>query len=174
MTIEYVNQISDIEAYGRLIYDKSPTVRQHKKKAFNTAVILVAIFGLVLYFLNESTAVMVLWLVLSVAWLSYIPFQHKKRYLKNMVKTFEGEQHRNFFGQHRLTIDESGITDEIENGINTTPWDRIEHAETTGSHIFIFVDSSMAYAIPKNAFEEGLSDNFIKILKSRIKKQGGL
>lgn len=175
MKIEYENKISDIDAYGRLIYDKSPTVKQHRKKAYNTAVVLIIIFGLVLYFLNESNNILFIWLALSIAWLVYIPFQYKKRYLKNMVKTFEDEQHKNFFGGHSLTTDDTGITDEIESVINHTPWENIEHLELTDTHTFIFVKSVMVYAIPKHSIIDGDYETFIDTLKTKFeefKKKG--
>ncbi len=170
MKIEYTNSLADIEAYGQLIYAKSPTVKQHRKKAWLIAVVLIVIFGIVLYLLDNSTEILYFWLFLSVVWLIYIPFQHKRRYLKNMMKTYEDEEHKYFFGRHSLTIDDNGVTDEIGVGINHTEWEKIEHIEFTATHTFIFVDSSMAHAICKDAVIDGDYDTFVNNLKSKYNK----
>jgi hypothetical protein len=175
MKIKYKNEISDIEAYGKLLYAKSPTVKQHLKKAWLTAVVLILIFGLVLYVFNEELNILLFWSLLSIGWLIYIPFQHKKRYIKNMVKTYKEEEHRKFFELHSLTIDDSGLTDQIEAGINHTEWNKIEHIETTESYTFIFIGSAMSHAICKDRILEGDCDSFLNLLKSKLdenKKKG--
>lgn len=170
MKIKYENKNSDIEAYGQLLYAKSPTVKQHRKKAWLTAVVLIVIFGIVLYVFNEDTNIQIFWLVLSVAWLIYIPFQHKKKYLKNMIETYQDENHKNFFGFHELTVSDSGLTDEIGIVVNHTGWDKIEHIEETDSHAFIFINSAMAHAISKENILDGDFEKFLSTLKSKLKE----
>ena len=167
MKIEYENNLADIEAYGRLIYTKSPTVKQHRKKAWLTAVVLIVIFGAVLYFFENSSEILYIWLFLSVVWLIYIPFQHKRRYLKNMIKTYEDEEHKYFFGKHSLTIDDNSVTDEIGIVINHTEWENIEHIESTEMYTFIFVQSSMAHAICRDMVTSGDYESFVNNLKNK-------
>lgn len=167
-SITYENDQTDITAYGRLIYDKSPTVKHHRAKALRFAVLLIVIFGVIIYFVDSNRSTLYIWIVLSIAWLIYIPIQHKKRYLKNMLSEFDDEKHRRLFGKHTLTIDDFGLTDEIEYGINKTNWDRIEHIESVETHSFVFVDSAMAYAIPKERIIDGEYESFIQEMRTNI------
>lgn len=172
MKIKYVNSTDDVKAYARLLYEKSPRIKQHLKKALYTAAILIVIFGIVIYLLEEAGRVLYIWMILSVLWLTYIPFQHRKKYLNNMIKSFADDNHRNFFGNHTLTLEDDLLIDEIENGINRTSLNEIEHIETVKNHTFIFVRSAMAYAICSGSITEGSYNEFIKALKKKIKTKG--
>jgi hypothetical protein len=164
MKIVYKNTKDDIITYGKLLYKKSPTVQQHRKKASNFAAFLALIFAIGIWYLY-SHQMMLLWLATSIVWVTYIPLRHKRRYLKNMVETFEKDENRTFFGEHQLTIDESGLTDEIENGVSQVGWNKIEHIEETESHLYIFIDSAMAFVVPQQNISEGNYLEFIKTLK---------
>ena len=167
MKITYENSPDDIAAYGKLIYAKSPTVKQHRKKAYQYAVILIAIFGLALFILDSDQSTRYGWAVISVLWLIYIPFQHKRRYIKNMVTTYQDDTHKNLFGRHELTLENEGITDQIENGINKTGWDKNEHVEKIENYTFIFIDSALAYIIPENNVSEGSYRDVVNLLKEK-------
>lgn len=169
MKIKYENQPSDITAYGELIYEKSPTVKQHRRRAMNFSAVMAVIFALVIYYLDTMQTVYI-WLILSMGWLIFVPTQHKRRYLKNMVKTYEGDKYKNIMTSHELTADESGLTDQIENGINHTTWSNIEHIEETEKHLFIFVDSTLAYAVPKDKIQPDEYRQFTEVLKEQRKK----
>ena len=164
MNINYQNTEADIYSYGQLIYKKSPTVKKHRLKSMNFAAILSVIFAALIYYIDTLDTVLI-WAAMSVVWLRYVPIQHKRRYLKNMIKTYQEDEHKQFFGNHSITIDENGITDKIENGINQTSWDKIEHIEEIDSHLFVFVESSLAFCIPKEQLSKSECEDFIKKLK---------
>ena len=160
MTITYENSPKDITAYGTLLYTKSPTVKQHRAKAFKFAVLLSVIIGLVIYFTSDDISILYFWTALSVGWWIYIPIQHRRKYIKNMISTYADDTHKNLFGKHELTIDESGLTDEIDNGINKTDWENIEHIEISDNIIYIFIQSSLAYLIIKDNISTGSFEQF--------------
>jgi hypothetical protein len=164
MIISYQNTEADIYSYGQLIYKKSPTVKHHRRKSMNFAALISVIFAVIIYYIDSINTVLI-WAAMSVVWLIYVPIQHRRRYLKNMIKTYQQEEHKRFFGNHSITIDENGIADEIENGINQTPWEKIEHIEEVDSHLFIFIESSLAYCIPKEKLTERECEEFINKLK---------
>lgn len=164
MNIKYTNTEADIYSYGQLIYKKSPTVKQHRRKSMNFAAILSVIFALIIYYVDSLNTVFI-WVIMSIVWLIYVPIQHKRRYLKNMIKTYQQEEHKQFFGNHLLTVNESGLIDQIDDGVNQTSWDKLEHVEETESHLFIFVKSSLAYCIPRDQLSGSQYEDFIYKLK---------
>ncbi|KAA3637728.1 MAG: YcxB family protein [Calditrichaeota bacterium] len=160
MTITYENSPKDITAYGTLLYTKSPTVKQHRNKALKYAVLLSVIIGLVIYFTSDDISILYFWTALSVGWWIYIPIQHRRKYIKNMIATYADDTHKNLFGKHELTIDETGLTDKIEQGQNITSWGDIEHVEVSENIIYIFIRSSLAYLIVKENISEGSFEQF--------------
>lgn len=171
MTLKYKNTTDDIEAYGHLLYSKSPTVNQHRKRSFNAALVLILIVCVVIYFIDTLTTLYI-WLVIATVWIAVLPLFHRRKYVKKMVKTYQEEGHEHFFGVHSLTITDDGLTDQIENGLNHTTWDKIEHIETIRDYTFIFSGSAMAYSLPHNYIIEGDYNQFLETLKSKKKRFG--
>lgn len=171
VTLKYKNTTDDIEAYGALLYSKSPTVKQHRKRSVNAALVLILIICVVVYFIDTLTTLYI-WLVISTVWMIVLTPLHRRKYIKKMVKTYQEEDHANFFGVHKLTIKEDGLTDEIENGFNHNSWDKIEHIETINDYTFIFSGSAMAYSLPQNNILEGDYNQFLDCLKTKRKQFG--
>ena len=107
MNISYNNSPDDISAYARLLYDKSPTVSKHRGKATYTAVLIIVILSIIIYFI-DSIRTLYIWLFISVGWIAYIPFQHKKRYIKNMGKQYEEDEYKNETKQRSRVQKEDG------------------------------------------------------------------
>lgn len=171
LNLKYKNTTDDIEAYGHLIYSKSPTVKQHRKRSINAALVLSLIVCIVIYFIDTLTTLYI-WLVIATVWIAALPLLHRRKYIKKMVKTYQEEGHEKFFGTHTLTIKDDGLTDEIENGYNHTTWDKIEHIEAAGDFTFIFSGSAMAYSLPRHSVIEGDYDQFLDSLKAKQKQFG--
>lgn len=170
MKITYTNTTDDIDIYARLLYAKSPTVKQHRQRSTNFAISLIVIIAVIIYFI-ESPYVVFYWLVISLVWILYIPIQHRRKYVKNMIKQYRDEDHRHFFTTHNLELTDDGLKDSIDFGISFSSWDKIEHIEILDSHAFVFIEHAMAYAIPKERVSGDNYDNFISQIKERIKNE---
>lgn len=169
MKLNYINRPDDIRAYAQLIYDMSPTAKRHRLKSVNFALVLVVIVGTAIWVFDEPRTVF-FWLIISIVWLIYIPVSHRRRYIKNMLKEYEKEGYKNFYGEHELTFDEYGITDQVKAGVNKTPWEKIEHVEQTDTHAFIFVESTLAYAIPKGTVDVKQFIDVVRYIQERSTK----
>ncbi len=167
MKISYNSSIQDITAYGKLIYEKSPTVKEHLKKTYYFSVPMLIIFAAVIKYFGTTEELLMAWIALGVGWLIYLPSFHKKKYLNKVTESFEDEKYQNLFGTHELTVEENILIDTIESGQNSTDISQIEHIEITDDHTFIFIDSAMAYLIPENNISDGDYQNFINILKEK-------
>ena len=167
MKISYIATIQDISAYAKLIYQKSPTVKEHLKKTFYFSVPTLLMFGALIRYVETTNELLYAWGVLGVCWLIYLPFYHKKKYLKKVIETFTNEKHDNLFGTHELIIEGNYIIDTIENGQNKTELSKIEHIETVENYTFIFIDSAMAYLIPEKSIIDGNYLGFINYLKEK-------
>lgn len=170
MKISYECSIKDISAYGKLIYDKSPTVKQHLKKTYYFSIPMLIIFGVAINYFESDSKLFYAWIVLGIAWLIYLPFYHKKKYLKKAIQSFEDEKYANLFGLHELTIEENYLIDRIESGQNKTEISKIEHIEVINEYAFIFIDSAMAYLIPRDKINDGNYHDFIYEIRSNLKK----
>ncbi len=170
MKISYECSIKDISAYGKLIYEKSPTVKEHFKKTYYFSVPMLIVFGAAINYFESDSKLFYAWIVLGIAWLIYLPFFHKKKYLKKVIQSFEDERYANLFGTHELTIEENSLIDKIEAGQNKTDISKIEHIEVIKEYAFIFVDSAMAYLIPRNKIINGNYHDFIYEIKNKLKK----
>lgn len=168
MKISYNSSIQDISAYGKLVYEKSPTVKAHLKKTYYFSVPMLIIFAAIIKYFGTTDELLMAWAALGVGWLIYLPSFHKKKYLKKFIASFEDEKYQNLFGKHELTIEENILTDTIELRQNNTEISKIEHVEVTDDYAFIFIDSAMAYLIPENDIISGDLNNFIKTLKDTI------
>ena len=169
MKIIYENQDSDILAYGKLIYDKSPTVKVHLKKTYYFSVPMLFVLGAVISYFESNSELLYAWIALSIGWLIYLPFYHKKKYLKKVIESFEDDKYQNLFGQHELTIENNILTDKIETGQNKTEISKIEHIEIVKDYTFIFIDSATAYLIPENNILSGDYHEFINEVKNTRK-----
>lgn len=166
MEIKYQNRPSDIEAYARLLYLKSPMIKKHRSRSINFAAVMIAIIAITIFYVDKPSTV-ALWLAFSIAWLIYIPVQHRRKYVKNVLKQYSDAKHENLFGEHLVTIDGDFICDQIEKGINKTEIRKFEHFEQTETHLFIFLDSSIAYIIPADQLAKNDYEKFISLLKEK-------
>lgn len=164
VSISYNATIEDITAYGKLVYAKSPTVKEHLKKTYYFSVPMLIIIGAVLKYYESNQDLIYFWAVVGIGWLVYLPFYHKKKYLKKFIASFEDEKYQNLFGEHELTIEDDSIADKIEKGVNHTKISKIEHIEIIDNYAFVFIDSAMAYLIPENKIIEGNYNNFVDSL----------
>lgn len=170
MQISYNCSIKDISAYGKLIYEKSPTVKEHLRKTYYFSVPMLIVFGALIKYFESTSELFYPWIALGIAWVVYLPFYHKKKYLQKVIESFEIEKHQNLFGQHELTIENNILTDKIEADQNKTEISKIEHIETIKDYAFIFIDSAMAYLIPRNNIIDGNYHDFLYEIKSKLKK----
>ncbi len=167
MKISYTTSIKDISAYAKLIYQKSPTVKEHLKKTYYFSVPTLLLFGALIRYVETTNELIYVWGLLGICWLIYLPFYHKKKYIKKVIESFEDEKHQNLFGTHELTIANNLIIDKIELGQNSTEISKIEHVETIDSYTFVFIDSAMAYLIPRNRIIDGNYHDFIYEIKEK-------
>ena len=167
MKISYKATIQDISAYAKLIYQKSPTVKEHLKKTYYFSVPTLLMFGALIKYVETTNELLYAWCVLGICWLIYLPFYHKKKYFKKVIETFANEKHDNLFGTHELIIEGNLIIDTIENGQNKTELSKVEHTETVENYTFIFIDSAMAYLIPEKNIIDGDYQGFINYLKEK-------
>jgi len=167
MKISYNASLSDINTYGKLIYDKSPTVKEHLKKTYYFSVPMLLVLGAIIKYFETNNELLYAWIVLGIGWLVYLPFYHKKKYIKKVEESFESERYKNLFGEHELIIEDSFLIDKIESGQNKTEMSKIEHIETIDSYTFVFIDSAMAYLIPRNNILDGNYHDFIYEIKNK-------
>ena len=171
MKIQYNSSIVDITAYAKLIYEKSPTVKQHLKKTYYFSIPMLIVIGAVLKYYESNEDLVVFWALVGIGWLIYLPFFHKKKYIKKVIESFKDTRYEHLFCQHELTIENNIIVDQIENGINKTEISKIEHIETIDNYTFIFIDSAMAYLIPEQEITQGDYNQFIAELRRQLGKQ---
>lgn len=170
MKLSYNASIKDISAYAKLIYQKSPTVKEHLKKTYYFSVPTLLLFGAFIRYVETTNELIYVWGLLGICWLIYLPFYHKKKYFKKVIETFETDKHQNLFGTHELTIDDNTIIDTIESGQNKTEISKIEHVESVDGYTFVFINSAMAYLIPRKNIIDGNYHDFIYELTELIKK----
>ncbi len=167
MKISYDCSIKDISAYGKLIYEKSPTVKEHLKKTYYFSVPMLFVIGALIKYFEPNNELLYAWIVLGIGWLIYLPFYHKKKYMLKVIESFEDDKFKNLFGQHELIIENNILTDRIESGENKTDISKIEHIEMIADYAFIFIDSAMAYIIPKKNISAGNYHDFLYLLKEK-------
>uniref|UniRef100_UPI0032174246 YcxB family protein n=1 Tax=uncultured Draconibacterium sp. TaxID=1573823 RepID=UPI0032174246 len=73
-------------------------------------------------------------------------------------------------GKKKFIITDEGLVEDCESNRNLQKWKGIKSIETNDNSIFIFIDTLVAYVIPKRSFkDEAEIENFIKIIQEKIK-----
>ena len=86
-------------------------------------------------------------------WVVNYPRLHRQTMDANAKKVLDEGRNAGFLCEHRMSIDEGGLSAASELAQARVSWAMVERVEQTTDHIFIYVGSMVAYVIPKWAFD---------------------
>ena len=131
------------------------------------AVPIYVFFGS-LYFFGTPLGNILIWFLVTTAFLIFISYSHKRNYLRSLTKLYGESENRNFFSVHNLSITESGLSIQDEFEDSNIRWGGIERIADNGDLTFVFLGSILALVIPKSNVLEGDYTAFTEELKRRF------
>jgi ABC-type multidrug transport system fused ATPase/permease subunit len=166
LKIRYKTTLDDVLELASFHYSISPNLQRSLQIARWISVILfvlLAIIGLIM----KSKYLAFGGLIFAIGYFFYIGNSHRKRYLKNFTRMYEKVPQKSQIGEHKLSFNDIGITEESAASVGTTAWRGIERIKSTPDHTFIYVGPVSAYVIPRAGVIEGDYNSFVAELVQR-------
>jgi hypothetical protein len=159
--IDYELTADDLIQFLQYNYDHSPR-RLYIRKLWKRSlifiifvVLLAAIVILVLFGKEFLVTILTLCGVALLTFLSLIisPLFLRKVFKRIVIRPYSKEKDK-LVGKHKISISANAITDITDTGESNTHWDTVEYVATTDEHLFIAVDFSKPYIVPRKAFKD--------------------
>ena len=153
MRIAFDYEVDDAVAYAQYCYGQSKIFQRGitiVKWCFPVLSVLVLFF---LGFLVKKSLVIVtgvIYLLVSVWWIWYIPGKMRKNSLKKARKKLMEQQHQNpiFFGNREMFFSEDGIRTVTQASDSTVKLSAVINVVKTDDYYFLFVSDIEALVIP--------------------------
>ncbi|HEV2765521.1 MAG TPA: YcxB family protein [Pyrinomonadaceae bacterium] len=158
MEVTYKINLDDYQAYVRHANQNSRMMRDlYRRRRYLTPLFAgwfvltpAVLFGFDEVFVGSLIASFVLF---TLFWVAGYPQLYRKQTDAYAKKILGEGRNAGFLCEHRMSIDEAGLSTESELAQARVSWAMVERVEETKEHIFIYVASMTAYIIPKWAFD---------------------
>lgn len=144
-----------------------------KNLLFIQRFVMPLIYFVLAFILARSTNVPLwVWMIVSAAvyllWVFVYPARMEKNLSKKLSKALKQEKNSKLLGRHSITLYGDGLTDTGNGGETRVKWSSIMDFVNYKEHLFIFINESRAFIIPKRAFA---SEDALNSFTSRVEKE---
>jgi len=157
--MEFIYKL-DIEDYIEFNKYHIQSSKQFKKSMLIGRLMIAIIFGMFfligLFPVNIITVVIIL--IASLIWFLFYPKLMKRGVVSNEKKLVDSPENFNLICEHRIIIDDQGITDITEEASFRISWNGIVKLGEISSHYFIFNSTFSALIIPKDKIDCDLKE----------------
>ena len=173
MRIEFENTLEDKIAFLQHIYKTSPSMKRRR-------LMLIYLFPILWFIIlvlpsissKEIYVEIIIWFVISIVWMIFIPYLYKRGLIRNARKLYSEGENKGAIGKHIIEVNPEYIEDITDFGEYKIKWNAINKVETDNSHIYIFISSVAAHVIPKKYFNSNSEvENFLNEIQNHINKK---
>lgn len=92
-------------------------------------------------------------IIVAPCWFAFYPWLYSRQLRSRVRKLVREGQNRGILGTHTMTLSPNELAYRSEWGHGVLYWPVVERIDETENHVFVFVSSMYAFAIPKRDFE---------------------
>ncbi|HVF50913.1 MAG TPA: YcxB family protein [Pyrinomonadaceae bacterium] len=154
MEITYKLNPDDVQEMQWYNIQNSPTLQRSYHTVLYCTPLLLACVAL----LGLAAGVPVLYVAITliaftVFWLQGYPRIYRENIKQNTQKLLAEGRNASLLIEHRMTIEENALRVSSELADSRVSWEMVERVAATDTHIYIYIGSLTAYAVPKWAFD---------------------
>jgi len=173
-TISYTNTIEDFIEFNIYNNDNNTQLKRRQKMVyylFPAIWICLGVFNLII---QNHLSDMILWVTLSVLWLIFLPLYYKWKTKKNILKFYMKDENKKMLGKHQIEFNNEYIEENGDFGNIKRKWSGVHKIISINNYIFIYLDSIMAFVIPKDSFPSNKDmEKFLETVKNYISSSIG-
>lgn len=167
MYLRYRVEDQDLAAFARYHYQNSPVVKRRIMVwRWLTALSGFLIIAVLAYFLDWAIYSILAPIVALILYFQ-IPRSIFKQLEKDIIKLYGEGANKSLFGEHRLTIKETGLEAKSKYSKTFIEFSGIERMGETMDYTFIYFNAMTAAPICRKSVLEGDYESFVNTLKSR-------
>lgn len=149
MTLHYTIDENDFLTHQLYIASKSERIRKIRKRGKMTVSIAYALMAL-LFYIQEKTLLMIIFLIMALCWFIINPFFERKKYVRH-YKKFIAECYKTRIGRMAtLTINNEGFVTKDDGGESKIIATETEEIVEIPSLFLIRLKTGQSLLIPKN------------------------
>ena len=169
--IDYKQTVDDVIAFNMYSVEQSGALEKSIRNTFLWYVILLTQTALIIFLLTHSMVVLALEILAGIFLLPLLI-----SYFKRRIRSLALQQYRSALekrqlgtiGKHQISLQDNCIENENDIAKRSWKYKAVENIIETAEHIFIKLDLTRAFIIPKRSTSPELLAEFLQELRSRI------
>lgn len=167
--IEYRVEEGDILVFLDHHSEHSAAAREIRRRQNYGYAILLAIFGLVLWFFGE-TALAIAFLVLGPVWVALWRERARRLARKQAAALYREGPNPMFDGPHLLRLEESSLVSISPGAESRLPFTSVQRVVDTEDYVFVYVGAIQALVVPRRRVARGDLRALSKELRRRTER----
>lgn len=167
MNIIYTVGVDDVVAFNKHYASHAPHMKRMRKRTMIVATLFIFWLVALMSVFTQSWFIFLAGILATAAFAYTFPREYDKFIQRSVAKSLQEGSNKSTLGQHELEITDAGITERNAVTVYSTTWAGIEKIETTPTHAFIYLGSSMAHIIPVSSITTGHLSAFLDELHKR-------